>query len=307
MSNAARAVVALGGNAILPHGRRGTIAEQRSTVAQAAAALAALVGRGIRLAVTHGNGPQIGRLLLQNIAAERRTPAMPLDVLGAQSQAGIGYLLQQALGAAIAPTPVVTMLTQTVVDAADPALSNPTKPIGPYLLAPAARALQARGIPVARDEMRGGWRRVVPSPAPLRFVEIDAIRGLLDAGGVPICAGGGGVPVVPVIADEPSVAGERGEWRGIEAVVDKDRASAVLARDVGASMLIILTDVEHVILGRGTAAERSVGRMSVEEAREHLASGEFPAGSMGPKVEAAIEAASSGCRVIITSLEAARR
>jgi carbamate kinase len=290
-----RAVVALGGNAILRRGERGTIAEQREAIALAAGAVAQIAGRGVDPVLTHGNGPQVGRLLLQNLAARKDVPPMPLDVLGAESQAEIGYLLQQVLAQGLSPTPVATIVTQTIVDAADPAFARPTKPIGPHLLAPAARALEARGVPVARDEVRGGWRRVVPSPRPLGFVEEEALRRVVAAGVVPIAAGGGGVPVVR----------DGDGWRGVEAVVDKDLAAAVLHRALGADMLLVLTDVEHVVVGRGTERERSVGKMTLAEAREWLAEGQFPPGSMGPKVEAAIDVVASGGRAIISSLEAA--
>lgn len=290
-----RGVVALGGNAILRRGERGTIAEQRAAVAVASVAVAQIAGRGVSPIVTHGNGPQVGRLLIQNLAAARDVPPMPLDVLGAESQAEIGYLVQQALGEALAPTPVVTVVTQTIVDEADPAFSTPTKPVGPHLLAPRARALQAQGIPVARDEVRGGWRRVVPSPRPLGFVEEEALRRLVDAGVVPICAGGGGVPVVR----------DGDGWRGVEGVVDKDLAAAVLVRALGAELLLVLTDVEQVVVDRGTDRERSLGKMTSGEARAWLAEGQFPPGSMGPKIEAALEVVAFGGRAIITSLEAA--
>lgn len=288
-----RAVVALGGNAILRHGQRGTIVQQRAAIDEAARGLGLVAARGLDLVVTHGNGPQVGRLLLQNLAAARRIPVMPLDVLGAESQAEIGYLLQQALSAALTPRPVVTLITQTVVDAADPAFDAPTKPIGPSMLAPAARTLEARGVVVARDAMRGGWRRVVASPRPVRLVEEPAIRALVDAGITPIAAGGGGVPVV-----------ERdGGYRGVDGVVDKDLTAALLADATQADMLVILTDVEHVLVDYGTERERSVGRLTVSEARGLLDEGQFPPGSMGPKVEAAIQAAQQGRRAIITSLE----
>lgn len=288
-----RVVVALGGNAILRHGQQGTIAQQRAAIDEAAQGLGAVAAGGHELIVTHGNGPQIGRLLLQNIAAQRRTPPMPLDVLGAESQAEIGYVLQQALARTLAPRTVATVVTQTVVDELDPAFAAPTKPIGPSMLTPAARDLQRRGIPVARDEVRGGWRRVVASPRPIRFVEEAAIRALADAGITPIAAGGGGVPVV----------GDGDGWRGVEGVVDKDLAAALLARATAAEMLVILTDVEHVLLDRGTARERSAGRIEAADARQRLARGEFPSGSMGPKIEAAVQAAEDGRRAIITSLE----
>lgn len=290
-----RVVVALGGNALLRRGERGTIDEQRAQVAVAAKSIGAMARRGAGLILTHGNGPQVGRLLLQNIAAQKDIPPMPLDVLGAESQAEIGSILQQALGPLLAPAPVVTVVTQVVVDPSDAAFERPSKPVGPYMLAPKARALQARGIAVARDEVRGGWRRVVPSPRPIRFVEADAIRLMVDAGIVPIAAGGGGIPVVPV----------DGGYRGVEAVVDKDLSAAVLVQTVEAHMLMVLTDVEHVFVDRGTDRERSIGRMTVAEATRWLAEGQFGAGSMGPKVEAAVSVVVAGGRAIITSLEAA--
>lgn len=290
-----RIVVALGGNALLRRGERGTVDEMRAQIAVAAKSIAGLAGRGAGLIVTHGNGPQVGRLLLQNIAASKDVPPMPLDVLGAETQAQVGALLQQTLGPLLAPAPVVTLVTHVVVDANDPAFDHPTKPIGPYMLAPRAKALQAQGVPVARDELRGGWRRVVPSPRPVRFVEEDALRRIAGAGIVPIAAGGGGVPVVP----------DDGGYRGVEAVVDKDLSAALLTRTLGAGALMILTDVEHVVVNRGTDTERSVGKMTVAEARHWLAEGQFGAGSMGPKVEAAIDVVESGGRAIIASLEAA--
>jgi carbamate kinase len=295
MMSCMRIVVALGGNALLRRGERGTVDEMRAQIAVAAKSIGGLAARGAGLIVTHGNGPQVGRLLLQNIAAARDVPPMPLDVLGAESQAEIGALIQQALGPLLAPSPVVTLITQVVVDPNDPAFENPTKPIGPYMLGPKAKVLQARGIPVARDEVRGGWRRVVPSPRPVRFVEEDALCRVVGAGVVPIAAGGGGVPVVP----------DDGGFRGVEAVVDKDLSAALLTRTLEAEALIILTDVEHVMVNRGTDRERSVGRMTIAEARRWLAEGQFGAGSMGPKVEAAIQVVSAGGRAIIASLESA--
>jgi carbamate kinase len=290
-----RIVVALGGNALLRRGERGTVEEMRAQIAVASKSIGGLAARGANLIVTHGNGPQVGRLLLQNIAAQHDVPPMPLDVLGAETQAQVGALLQQALGPFLAPAPVVTLVTQVVVDAKDPAFENPSKPIGPYMLAPKAKALQARGIPVARDEVRGGWRRVVPSPHPVRFVEEEALRRVVDAGIVPVAAGGGGIPVVPDDAG----------YRGVEAVVDKDLSAALLTRTLGAEVLMILTDVEHVVVNRGTERERSVGRMTIAEAKRWLAEGQFGAGSMGPKVEAAIQVVERGGRAIIASLEAA--
>jgi carbamate kinase len=293
-----RVVVALGGNAILQRGERGTAAEQRAAVREACETLAALAADGRELVVTHGNGPQVGRLMILNRAAPPGLATMPLDVLVAESQGQIGYVVQQELSAALRrvrePRTVLTLLTQVVVDPADPAFLRPTKPVGPHLSEEEARRLRASGAAVSRQP-NGGWRRLVPSPRPLEIVEERAVEACVDAGFVPVAAGGGGIPVVR----------EGNALRGVEAVVDKDLAAALLVRAVGAGLLLILTDVSGVARGFGTPAERLLDRLSVGEAKDGVASGEFSPGSMGPKVEAAVQAVEAGARAIITSYEAA--
>lgn len=296
---AERIVVALGGNAIWQAGQRGTIEEQRANVAATCRQIAALLAGGHEIVVTHGNGPQVGDILIRNEEAAGRVPPMPLDVCGAESQGMIGYLMQQSLGDALRAQgqrrSVVTLVIQVRVDAADPAFQHPTKPIGPYLSPERAGELRARGQSV-RETPRG-WRRVVPSPRPLEIVEIDVVTRLLAAGVVVIAAGGGGVPVVRDAS---------GRLRGVEAVIDKDLAADLLARGVGAETLLILTDVPKVTLGYGTPGERPLDRLSAGEAEEYLRRGEFPPGSMGPKVEAALSfVRSGGRRALITSLDRA--
>ena len=295
-----RVVVALGGNAIHQRGERGTASEQRASVREACEGLADLAAAGNELVVTHGNGPQVGALMVQHHAAEHSVPAMPLDVLVAQTEGQLGYLMQQELTGALRRraihVPVVSVVTQVVVDAADQAFVRPTKPVGPYLSAEQARELRRSSIPVT--EVPGGaWRRVVPSPRPREIVERDAIRALCEAGAVPIAAGGGGIPVVV----------EGSGFRGVEGVVDKDLTAALLAAAVDAGALVILTDVDRVILDRGTRRERAAERLTVEEARAALGEGQFPKGSMGPKIEATLQAVDDGRRAIICSLvEAAK-
>ncbi len=316
MTAPARIVVALGGNAILAKGARGSADEQRATVRRACDGLAALVAAGHELVVTHGNGPQVGRMLIQQRAAQLEVPSMPLDVLDAQTQGQIGYLLQQQLGNALrergAQRPVVALVTQVVVDPDDPAFASPDNPLGPHFTetelefrvqrgdgdssgGPSAAAWVVDGD--AYRKVDGGtWRRVVPSPRPLDVVEGDAVARLLEAGVVPVCAGGGGCPVA---------RHDDGTLAGVEAVVDKDRTAALLTRLVSADTLLILTDVEQVALGYGTDAERPLRSATPAEVRRLLADGEFPAGSMGPKVAAAAEVAEHGGRAVITSLDRA--
>ena len=291
-------VVALGGNALSPAGGTGSAEEMRAALAGAAGALAELVAAGAGLVLTHGNGPQVGRLLLQQQAAALDCPPMPMDVCGAATQGQIGYLLAQALGSELRrrglPQQVLPLVTQVVVDPDDPAFAAPTKPVGPAYDTDVARAMAAGGH--TYGEVRPGrWRRLVPSPLPVGFVEADAIRLLAGSGHVLVAAGGGGVPVVP---------DSGGGHLGVEAVVDKDRTAAALALLVGAETLAILTEVPQVELGYGTAAARAVPKLAVSEARGLLAAGEFPAGSMGPKVEACCDfVAAGGSRAVIGALD----
>ena len=277
-----RLVVALGGNALLRRGEPGSMAIQRHNLVGAAEALAAVAARDGGLVVTHGNGPQVGFLAIEAEIAAAVVPAPPLDVLGAESQGQIGYLLAQALLPALRARgdgrDVAVVLTQTVVDRDDPAFSRPTKFVGPTYDEPVARQLATdRGWSIARDGER--WRRVVPSPRPLALVEARAIHRLVETGTLVVAAGGGGVPV----AADPD-----GRLEGLEAVVDKDLAAVVLARAVGADGLLLLTDVDGVHDGFGGPGSTRIPRISLDDAERGLAEGRWPAGSMGPKVEACV-------------------
>lgn len=291
-------VVALGGNAILQAGQKGTAKEQLANVQLAAEQIAQLILAGHQVVLTHGNGPQVGNILLQNAAASPTVPAMPLDVCGAESQGFIGYLLQQSLSNILKKhgrmQPVVTVVSQVVVDPEDPAFSAPSKPIGPfYSSAQAAELMSKEKLAMQEDKARGGWRRIVPSPLPLRIWERDAILSLIASGAIVIAAGGGGIPVIET-ADG---------LRGVEAVIDKDLAGQRLAVDIGADILLILTDVEAVALDWGLPTQRFLSQVSLTEAQEYQAAGHFKAGSMGPKVAAACNfLASGGQMAIITSL-----
>lgn len=299
--SAKKLVIAIGGNAILPAGESGSADAQRHRAEETAAKLADLVQAGHDIVVTHGNGPQVGNILLQNEEARQLVPAMPLDVCGAETQAQIGYLLAQALRNEFAvrrmQRGVAAIVTQTLVDADDPAFKSPTKPIGPYYSREADLIVKrAKGWKLVEDPARGGWRRVVPSPQPLDILEKDTILQLVGNGdgSVVICTGGGGIPVVR----------RNGRLVGVEAVIDKDLAAAVLAHVLGWKDLVIATDVEKVALEYGKPEQRFLDRMTVKEAKEHLAEGQFPPGSMGPKIQASIEfLESGGSNAVITDLE----
>lgn len=276
-------VAALGGNALLRRGEPATAEVQRANAGRAAVALAGLVRAGHDLVVTHGNGPQVGLLALQGAAFRPDAPD-PLDLLGAETEGMIGYLIEQELENALAHSrPVAALLTQVVVDPADPAFARPTKPVGPvYAEAEAKRLATERGWSVAPDG--ASWRRVVPSPKPVEIPDLGVIRLLLAQGVVVICAGGGGIPVVRR-AD--------GSLTGVEAVIDKDHASALLADRLGADALLMLTDVDGVQDGFGTPAARRIPRLTAAEAQRMA----LPAGSMGPKVAAGLAFVAAGGRL----------
>jgi carbamate kinase len=290
-------VLAIGGNALAPAGL-GDFADQEARARRVAETALAILDGGQRLLVVHGNGPQVGALAMAQEAVAREVPPQPLFVLGAMTQGQLGYLLAQAIGDALdrdgRARSVAAVMTQVVVRADDPAFGRPTKPIGPFFSEGRARRLaEARGWAVAEDAGRG-WRRVVASPSPVEVVEGDEIRRLLDAGEVVVACGGGGVPV----------AREGRELVGVDAVIDKDFAAALIGRLVGASSLLLVTGVDEVLLDFGTPDERPVARMTVAEARAHLADGQFPAGSMGPKIEAAVRFVEGGGEsAVVTSLE----
>jgi carbamate kinase len=291
----ALAVVAVGGNSFVRDGDA-SVDAARAAIAETADHLAAMVAAGWALAITHGNGPQVGFELLRTEAAAAVAPREPLDVLGAETQGSIGYMLQQALHGALAAhglsRPVATVVTQTVVDPADPAFGDPTKPIGPFYPPVKADELRRSQRWTMIEDAGRGWRRVVPSPEPLEIVEAPVVRALIGQGVVVIAAGGGGIPVVR----------REARYEGVEAVIDKDLASAVLATDLGARLLVFSTAVEHVALDYGTPAQRPIATMTVGEARRHLDDGQFPPGSMGPKIVASIRFLErAGEAVVITA------
>ena len=295
-------LVSLGGNAILQHGQKGTIDEQTINVQNTAKHLARIIRRGERLAITHGNGPQVGNILLQNEIAKETLPSMPLDVCGAESQGMIGYMLQKAMRTELdnggPKLPITTLVSQTLVDASDPAFKNPTKPVGPFYSASEASELERlKGWKMISDSGRG-YRRVVPSPTPIDILEKETIIRLYEAGTIVISAGGGGVPVV---------RDRDGILSGVEAVLDKDRTAALLAKIMGMETLLILTDVERVAINYGKPSQKGLDKMTVQECKKYLAEGQFPSGSMGPKVESAVNFLSnSGAKkAIIASLEMA--
>src|SRR5438093_11002783 len=293
-------VVAIGGNALQPAGETADAGAQRRRIEATASLLADVVGAGHDLVLTHGNGPQVGNILLQNEETRHLVPPMPLDVCGAESQALIGSIMAQVLRNVFAnrkiDRDVACVVTQVLVHADDAAFANPTKPIGPYYLRDDEILVKkAKGWKMVYDQ-RGGWRRVVPSPRPVEVVEKAIIRMLAGNGDgrIVIAAGGGGIPVVR----------KDGKLVGVEAVIDKDHAAAVLAQAIGWKHLVIATDVSQVALDFGKPSQKFLDRMTVAEAKKHLADGQFPPGSMGPKIEAVIEFLEHGGQhAVITGLE----
>ncbi len=277
-----RLVVALGGNALLRPGEAPTVANQRARLEAAADGLAGLA-RGNHLIITHGNGPQLGWLALQSVALGSGTQ-VPLDVLDAETEGLLGYLIVEALQRRLPDRQIVALLTRVEVDRADPAFAQPLKPVGPhYGATEAAQLASAHGWTFAQTA--AGARRVVSSPEPLAVLERPAIQCLLDAGAVVICAGGGGIPVA---------RDAQGRYAGVEAVIDKDLASALLARELAADALLLLTDVAAVQTGWGTPAARALGHLDVASLRALDFAREFAAGSMRPKVEAACRFVETG-------------
>lgn len=283
MGRARTMVIALGGNSIIPAGKQGTIEEQIELTNATMEHVADIIREGHLVVLTHGNGPVVGNIFLRSEMAKEIIPPMPLDVCGADSEGGIGYMLQQSLQNKLrqmgVEKDVITIITQVVVDADDPAFDNPTKPIGPFYTSEEAGYIaKAKGWTIIEDSGRG-YRRVVPSPRPREIVEFKAIKHAIDSGAIVIAVGGGGVPVV---------RDDEGNLHGVEAVIDKDRASSVLAGQIGADVLFLLTQVEKVALDFGKPGQSDLDTLRVDEARKHLDDGQFPPGSMGPKVESAI-------------------
>lgn len=279
------AVVALGGNALLRSGQKGTFAEQIQNVDETCQALVALMKQGYTICIGHGNGPQVGNVMLQHEAGKKTfdLPAMPMDFCVAETQGSIGYMieirLQNRLREAGIDKPVLTLLTQVKVDKNDTAFQNPTKPVGPYYKKEEAeRFATETGARFKEDPKGNGWRKVVPSPVPIDIDHVDIVKDAVAKGHVVITVGGGGIPVVE----------ENGMYRGVEAVIDKDLASALLASRIGADNLFILTDVSNVYIRFRKPDEQKLEKITVAQAKKYLADGEFAEGSMAPKVRAAI-------------------
>jgi carbamate kinase len=292
-----RVVVALGGNAMTSADGRARPEDQIAAAEVAMAAVADLVADGHDVVVTHGNGPQVGNLLVKNELAASVVPPVPLDWCGAQTQATLGFILMDALEPALAERgvhrPSAAIVTRTLVDAGDPAFERPTKPIGRYLSRDDALVLMEHGQQF-EDRGERGWRRVVPSPEPLEILDAGAVAALAAQGYIVVANGGGGIPVVR----------EDGVLRGVEAVIDKDLGATLLARAVGAERLVIATDVDAAVLGYGTDHAEKIGEIAVGDLRGYAAAGEFGSGSMGPKVEAVCRFVEQTGHVgVITSLD----
>jgi carbamate kinase len=295
-------MIALGGNAIKQPHERGTFQEQMRNVETAAVQIAEIARNGYEIAITHGNGPQVGNLAIQQEQGAHMVPEQPLVVLGAMTQGQIGYMMQQNLNNLLAEDgkEVATVVTQVVVSRDDPDFLDPSKPVGPYYGEETAKRLAAENGWIVKQVRPTGektWRRVVPSPIPLGIAEAAVIKRLVESGTIVIASGGGGIPVI---------RNGEGRLEGVDAVIDKDRAGAKLAEEVDADLFLILTDVEHALLYFGTDHEAPIEKMTVEDAKRYLGEGHFKAGSMGPKVEAAMGFVERGGeRAIITSLDKA--
>jgi carbamate kinase len=293
------AVVAFGGNALLRPEDRGTQEEQIARAKQAARWLAEVVRQDYKLIVVHGNGPQVGNILVQAEEASTKIPPQSLDVCVAQTEGSMGFLLQQAIRNRLDSIglggDVATILTEVEVDPIDPAFKRPTKPIGPFFTRYRAEALERDLGWTMREDAGRGWRHVVPSPRPLRILNIETIVHMLESAAVVIAAGGGGIPVV---------RGRDGQWRGVEAVIDKDFSSSLLASELKAEMYVVLTGVAKVAIDFEKPTQKMLNQVTVAEAQRYLAEGQFPAGSMGPKIEAAIQFVTRGGKqVLITDVE----
>ncbi len=294
-----RLLVAIGGNAVHPEGVQGTAAEQARFASATAHALLPLMKTDTELVLTHGNGPVVGKILMRQVIARKRVTPMPLDICVAHSQGGIAYLLMQAFENALREIgnrrQVACLLTEVDVDPDDPAFKDPTKPIGYFYDEDEARDITRETGWLMREEAGRGWRHVVPSPAPLRIVEIDLIRDLADRGVVVIAGGGGGIPVT---------RNAKGIRRGVEAVIDKDLTSALMANLLGIEVMMILTAAPSVALDFGTPQQQDLHLVSAAEIRSYRAQGQFPAGSMGPKVDAALRFLDGGGkRVVICCID----
>ena len=290
--------IALGGNAILQPGQDGTADEQFQNVLSTAEQIGQLVKDGHEVVITHGNGPQVGNILIQQDKARDSVPAMPLDVCGSQTQGFIGYMLQNSLYNVFAELGldrnVATVVTQVLVDKEDSAFDNPTKPVGPfYDKEHADKMMEEKNEDWIEDSGRG-WRKVVPSPIPESIIESPIINDLVRNGEIVIASGGGGIPVVK----------EDNKIHGVEAVIDKDRAGCLLAEEIESDIFLVLTDVSNAYINYGEEDEEAIGEISIEDMQEHIEKGHFGEGSMKPKVQAAVDfVKNGGQQAIITSIE----
>ena len=292
-------LIALGGNALLQAGEKGTDQEQLSHVKETAARCLEIIQEGYRVVLTHGNGPQVGAILLKNEIAKDTLPPMPLDICGAESQGLIGYMIQRefynVLEVSKISKPVACVLTQVLVNSHDPAFSHPTKPIGPFYKEEESKILEREKGWTMVYQQGKGFRRVVPSPVPITIVEKDVIKDLIENDVIVIACGGGGIPVIRE---------NDGTLTGVEAVIDKDRTAAVLGNNLGLDILMILTDVEKIAINFGKKDQKFLDKLTVEEAQKYIAQGHFGKGSMEPKVQAACHfVQNGGKKAIITSLK----
>lgn len=296
-----KVMIALGGNAIKQPHEKGTYEEQMANVETASTQIAKIARNGYEIAITHGNGPQVGNLAIQQEQGAHMVPAQPLFILGSMTQGQIGFMMQQSLQNELIKDgkDVATVVTQVIVSTDDPDFQDPTKPVGPYYDEETAKRLGAENDWLVKQVKPTGdktWRRVVPSPKPLGIAEAKAIKRLVESGTVVIASGGGGIPVYK----------NGGKLHGVDAVIDKDRAGAKLAEELGANIFLILTDVEYALLNFGTDNEEPVKKVTVDQAKKYLGEGHFKAGSMGPKIEAALGFVErGGDHAIITSLDKA--
>ena len=296
-----RILIALGGNALLKKAEKGTANEQLSHINETCKHLIEIINKGYILAVTHGNGPQVGTILLKNELTSKFYPPMSLDICGAESQGMIGYMIQRSMDNIVKQEgkhfPVATIFTQVLVDKNDPAFKKPTKPIGPYYTKKESKELINNRNWKMVEQGKKGFRRVVPSPKPISIIEAEAIKPLVDQEVMVIACGGGGVPVIQH---------KDGKLEGVEAVIDKDLTAALFAKLISAEILLILTDEEFVSLNFGKPNEEKLRNLKIIDAKKHLKNGQFPIGSMGPKIQSAINfIESGGKKAIITSLEKA--
>ena len=294
------ALIAIGGNALLKEKEQGLQEEQLENARECAEMFANVIQAGYSLCVVHGNGPQVGNILIQQEMGANKIPPYTLDIADAMTQGSMGYIIERMLINRLRyikhECPVSTVLTEVVVDKDDPGFENPTKPVGPFYTEFRAVELQKQKKWHMKEDAGRGWRKVVPSPKPLEIIQLEAVKLLLEAGHCVIAGGGGGIPVIRDAS---------GFLVGVEAVIDKDRLSSLLAEQLGADTYVILTGVPKVAIDFGKPTQKWVDRMTVTEARQHMADGQFPAGSMGPKIESAIAfIVGGGHEVLITSPEA---